>query len=131
MMGIKIKNAIVCEHIVEGKNNKHTLVNTMAGDILAESFPANMSIAFYIELTSTQDIVETVNIKIILGKMQVAGGDAEIPFKKDESAVLALPAGLLNVDAPTKLKVIIQCGDAKPVTAVAKTFRQGPLSTTA
>lgn len=131
MKGIKAKNVVVCEHIIEGKNNKHTLINTMAGDILVENFPANIPIAFYIELMSQEAGILAVDIKIMLGRKQIAGGEAEVPFKKNESAILALPTALLKVDAPTTLKVVLQWDGAKPVTLVTKTFSQGPVSSNA
>ena len=122
MIRIKSTNAVVCEHCIEGKSNKHTLINTMAGDILVEKFPANLPIAFYIEFTSSEAGHANADIKIMLGRKKVAGGSASILFNESKIAVLAVPSALLVVDAPTTIKLIIQWEGNKPATVVSKSF---------
>jgi hypothetical protein len=52
---IKIGNAVLCEHVVEGLGKKHTLVNTFAGDVLVPQFPATLFFGLYIEYYSEKD----------------------------------------------------------------------------
>ena len=70
-----IENAILCEHLVPGLNNKQTLINLYAGNILVKEFPAQIPIAIYIELKPK--IFGTIPLDL---KLYVGRKEAMVPF---------------------------------------------------
>lgn len=117
---IKLGNVILCEHIVEGKNNKHTLINVYSGDILMSEFPGHIPVAFYIELLPGPPISSHVEIKLMLGKKQVMRGGADISISAINTSVMAIPMGLLMIESPTALRLMVTADGAKPLKALEK-----------
>ena len=107
MKRIKIGNVIMCEFIAEGVNNKHTLVNTISGDLLISEFPVQISTAFYLEIIPSETADIPIDLSIFLGRRRIAGAQAVMPFEKGKTGIIALPNALIKVDAPSEVKVTI------------------------
>lgn len=106
MRRLKILQAIACEYLARGENNKHTLVNTYAGDILVKAFPANFPLAFYIEMDVSKDTPAEVKIAVYVGKKLRAELAATLQPPAASPAVFALPALLLEFQKATEIRVI-------------------------
>lgn len=115
MKPFKIGNVIMCEYIVEGVNNKHTLINTYAGDILVNEIPAQIPIAFYMEFIPTVSRTEHLKMRILVGGTEAVGGIAQVEFEAGRPAILVISMGLLRVEKPTSLRVFIQSGEERPI----------------
>ena len=126
MKSFKIGNAVMCEYIVEGVNNKHTLINTYAGDILVNEIPAQIAIAFYMEFIPSVSGTEHLKMRILVGSKEAVGGTAEVQFEAGRPAILVLPMGLLRVEKPTSLKVFIQSGEEKPIKVLERKIALNP-----
>ena len=46
----KIGNAVLCEYVTESRDNQHTLVNVMSGNIGVAGFPCDLSVSVYFEI---------------------------------------------------------------------------------
>ena len=117
---LRFGNAILCEYIVEGINKKHTLINTYSGDILVEELPSQMAVAFYIEIYATRLYKGHVEIKLMLGKREAMRGDVEVDLIPPNPAIIAIPMGLLKIDAPATLRLIVTPTGGKPMKAIEK-----------
>jgi hypothetical protein len=72
---IKFFNAILCEHVVAGANNKQTLVNVYSGDVIVRELPAHLTFGVYLELAS--DTPERFQLEIRLDQNPIMKIDAE------------------------------------------------------
>lgn len=116
----KLGNVVVCEYIVEGANNKHTLINTYTGDILVKEFPASIAVAFYIEFIPVQDYHGELEITLLVGKKVAMKGAAELDFTAGRPSVMAIPMGLITLSKAEKFRLLIGVKDARPLKAVEK-----------
>jgi len=105
---VRFGNAILCEYIRPEVNNKYSLLGVMAGDILVPEFPANIAIAFYIELifSSLGKHAATLSIKYdnntigeLHAEMEISGLSSPTP--------LALPFVVVPVGRPGQLKISV------------------------
>lgn len=48
---LKFTNAVLCEHAVQGANNKPTLINVFAGDIIVAELPTILTFGLFIEMS--------------------------------------------------------------------------------
>ena len=120
MKPFKIGNVVMCEYIVEGVSNKHTLINTYAGDILVKEIPAQIAIAFYMEFIPNVSRTEHLKMRILVGNKEAIGGTADVQFEAGRPAIMVIPMGMLRVEKPTSLKVFIQSGEEKPIKVLEK-----------
>lgn len=116
----KLGNVIACEYIVEGANNKHTLINTYAGDILVQEFPAAIAVAFYIELLPTRDYNGDLEITLMVEKKAAMKGGAKLNFAVGTPSVMAIPMGLVTLPKAATFKLLIGLKGARPIKAVEK-----------
>lgn len=123
---LKITNMIVAEYIVEGVNNKHTIINVYSGDILLSEIPASIPIAFYIEMKSSRDYSGTISIKLMLGKKVAMEGGANVELRAGNPAVMAIPTGLIALKSPTTMKLFIGIEGERPMKVVEKKFSLNP-----
>lgn len=122
----KLTNMIAAEYIVEGVNNKHTIINVYAGDILLNEFPASIPIAFYMEMKSIRDYSGTLSIKLMLGKKVAMEGKASVDLRAGNPTVMAIPTGLVALAAPTMMRLFVGIEGERPVKVVEKKFRLNP-----
>ncbi len=122
----KLTNAIVCEYIVEGANNKHTLINTFAGDILVKEFPASIAVAFYIEILPTQNFNGELEISLMIGKKTAMNGVSKIELVAGRPAVMAVPMGLIKLPKAEKFRLTLGVKDFRPMKVVEKSVSQAP-----
>ena len=114
MKSWKPGNIVMCEYVVEGVNNKHTLINTYAGDIIVNEVPAQIPIAFYMEFIPTESKAEHLKMRILVGKKEAVGGTAEVEFEAGRPAIMVVPMGILRIDETTSLQLFVQSGDDRP-----------------
>jgi hypothetical protein len=122
MKNYKLGNVIVCEHIVQGLNNKHTLINIYSGDILLQEFPANLLLGFYTEFLPSDSGNASLELSISLGKKEVIRGEAEVKFEKGKPALLVLPATPFKIENACKMRVMVAVNGDKPICIVQKSI---------
>lgn len=116
----KIINAIVCEYIVEGLNNKHTLINTYAGAVMFTQFPASMVLAFYVESISDRAQEGDAEVELLVDRRVAMKGTIKLKFDGVNMSVLSIPAGVLQVSKPSTLKLMITPIGGKPIKIIEK-----------
>ena len=116
----KIENAILCEHLVPGLNNKHTLINMYAGNIMVKEFPAQIPVAIYIELEPKKFGQIPLEVKLYLGRKEAMAGVAVAIFEKNKLSVVAIPTGFIGLDKDTTVKITVATNGERPVTVIQK-----------
>lgn len=116
----KVSNALACEHVIDGVNKKHTLINTYAGNILLAEFPAKIFLAFYVEFISNAAYETEAEISLHLGRKVAMRGALNIKFDGINPLVLAIPAGVLQVEKPTRMKLMITPSGGKAIKLIEK-----------
>lgn len=121
-----VETAVLCEHLVPGLNNKHTLINMYPGNILVAEFPARIPISIYVELKPKVFGTFPLELKLYIGKKEAMTGGAEALFERGKTALVAIPTGLVLFEKPTTLKFTLACGDEKPTTVIQKRILLNP-----
>jgi hypothetical protein len=126
MAKLKLGNAIVCEFVAQGVNNKHSIINNYAGDIFVSEFPARISLAFYLELFA--DFTETLegSISVYLGKKKIAGLTVEFEFKEGMPNIVVAPSASISIDKACSLSLIVSVNGHKPIKAINKSIILNP-----
>jgi len=120
MTPLKVNTAIMCEFLTETPNNKHTLVNVIPGDMILHQFPSNIPVAFYFEVTPKLDEEADYIIEIKFGKKRAGYATAHVAFEAGKQGVIALPFGLLAVEAPGAVVVSIGREGERPTVLLKK-----------
>lgn len=115
-----LETAILCEHLVQGLNNKYTAINMYAGNIMVKEFPGQIPIAIYLELNPKSFGKSLLELKLFLGKKEIMSGSAEALFEEGKLAVIAIPTGFIALDKPTTFKMTLGNAGEKPITLLRK-----------
>jgi hypothetical protein len=118
----KITSAITCEHIVESADKKHTLINTYSGNVLMSEFPGTIFIAFYVEFTSKTKQEINSEIALYLGNKVAVRGKSTLKFDGVNPLVAVIPAGVLQVEKPSTMKLMFTANGGKPIKLIEKKF---------
>lgn len=104
---LKPGNVILCDHAIIGQGNKHSLIGVFSGDLLIESFPANLSFGLFVELLDTGPSLPAVTISLQLGDKAFGRLTANFGGTLEEGApgVVVIPLVTIGVDQPTTLEV--------------------------
>lgn len=123
---LKFGNVVVCEHVVSGGSNKHTLINVYAGDIVVAALPARLALGFYFEL---KDIERDMNLEIDikLGNATIAKLGANIVGHGTGDGVLAVPMIPMEIQSDTKLIVYFSAEGFARTKALQKSIFQGEI----
>ena len=129
MKKLKSVVGLACEYIANGQFGKYNLVNMYpTGDIIVQSFPAIVPMAFYIELDANFSGEFEIQIEILLGKKLVVKLGSSIQFEQGKLGLIALPQLPLELAAPSVLKVVAKVEDIKPTTLIQKRFIHGQIA---
>ena len=129
MKKVKITNAILCEHVAQGANNKHILINTYSGDIVVETLPAQIMFGVYIEVELPIAGVKELELEISYGgKVQVGARAAMGANKGGERGILAIPLIPMSLTGPGTLEIHISSVDFGRTLAIRKSITQGDTS---
>lgn len=123
MMQFNILNAVSCEHIVNGADGKHTLINTQSGDLLVSEFPARIKFALYVEIVPNFNGSNSVNIRAKIEGEEIMRGTASAELTKGQPAVIVIPDSVINFQAPGTLEIEMWIDSQEPVMALQKTVR--------
>jgi hypothetical protein len=129
MKQIKVGNAFACEYVALGSNNKHTLVNVYTGDILVREFPANIPLAFYIEIVPDPEMSQLLKIQVLQNKKLKGELVGEFEFEPDKVALAIIPQLPFTIAKDTTVRVVAQCEGGRSTTLIAKKIKVGPVQT--
>jgi hypothetical protein len=126
MPKLKLGNAIVCEFVAQGVNNKHSIINNYAGDIFVGEFPTRLPLAFYVELVA--DFTKTVegSISVLLGRKKIAGLAAEFDFVEGIPNILVAPTASILIEKSCTLRLTVDIAGHKPIVAIRKQINLNP-----
>lgn len=123
MNKLSVANALACEFTIAGLNNKHTAANIYAGDILVQSFPAQIAMAFYIELMPNFSATIPGKISVHFAGTVLAQIDADFSLERGNPNILLLPQAMLTLPKAGKIKIMIELEGHKPLTALTKSIK--------
>jgi hypothetical protein len=123
---LKIGNAVVCEHVVNGGPGKHTLVNAYGGDLLLPDMPTTIVVGIYLEVIS-HDLPTAINVEVFLGKSLIMGAEVILSgHVPGNPAILAIPMLPLEVREPCTLRIRLSADGFRPVDALKKSILAAP-----
>lgn len=103
---LKIGNALLCEDVRKEDNGKQILIGVFPGDLLIPDFPAQVQLAFYIELIAPAGVTE-LEIRMSGPQKGRAILRAKIDHEMEGPAAVATPKisvlmekeGIFRIDA--------------------------------
>lgn len=123
---LKFLNAILCEHVAQGSNKKHTLVNAYSGDIVVDRFPADLTFGIYVEMAAGAPL--EMDIELRLSNKVIAKVHAIFPVSNSEKpSTLVIPHIQLPVPEETTFSVVATADGYAATTLIDKKLFQGDL----
>lgn len=124
---ITVRNAILCEYVARGSNNKHVLVNVYSGDIIVSKLPAEINLGVYLELERAEGAsVDEITFEIKLGNESILTATAQ-NSSESKLSVLALHTIRVEIKSDTIFKVIVSASGYADTTAIAKQINLGKI----
>jgi hypothetical protein len=122
---IKIGNAILCDYVASGENNKKILLNVYSGDVLFVQFPPMVLMGLYIEYFLETDEVVPVAFEVRSnGSVMLEAGAEFGPPVGDQYGVFALQQFPLTLTSDTTLEVWLSAPGYRAVKALQKHVRK-------
>lgn len=121
-------NVVLCERVFQGENNKHILCNTYSGDIVVQELPATVPLSVYLEVKSSKNGDETINVEFLVNNETMIGGSATAKSEKPgQIVVMILPMFMAGFDRNSTIKVRVTQDGMQPTIAMTKTVTEGLL----
>lgn len=106
MQKISFRNAILCEHLAEETQKKHTLCGVFSGNILVASYPSQLRLAIYLEHIPATNETYSSTLEVRVNGVQFLKGEARFnTVIAGEPMGAALPNFILDVHEKTILEV--------------------------
>lgn len=104
------RNTSICEDVRDEVGNKKSLMGVFSGDLIVTEFPARLRVAFYAEYIPKDGTGEhELGISLSLGDVQAATTKIIVSSPPGQVAVLILPQGIAEFDAPGELVLRASC----------------------
>ena len=127
---IKVGNAILCEYLVAGLGNKHTLINVFSGDVVVETLPAALRLALYIEYNILTDDAFNIMVDVKIDKYTPMKWRAEIQSNhRNQMGILAVPGFEVRLDRNVTLEVRMTPDGERANTVLKKNIYLGSVTT--
>jgi hypothetical protein len=127
---VKLGNVILCEYLVVGAGNKHTLINVFSGDVIVESLPAVLRLAMYIEYQTATDEAFNIIIDVKLDGKTLTKLRAEIETgHRHQTGILAIPGIEVGFDRNVTFGVRMTVDGEQPKTILKKQIYLGSVAT--
>lgn len=126
---LKFGNVLLCEHVVEGSRNKHTLVNVYSGDVIVSSMPAAMLFGIYMEYSAHKSGNIEISMDLRVGSkklvtLKVGANDVQ----KGGSITFALPVFQVLVEEDTVLELIASTEGYQKTKVLSKKITKAELA---
>ena len=113
MSAHKFLNVVACDDVRDEVGNKKSLMGAFAGDLLVQTFPAQVQIAVYIQFQP--DASRTANvlkIRLYVEDEQLIEGTMTVT-PTDRPAAVVLPKGVVTFDKPSTFRVTASVDDGE------------------
>ena len=126
MKKLKLGNAVLCEHVVQGASNKHILINTYSGDIVVDAIPGQLMFGIYIEVELPRNDTNSILIDMAYnGTTQVSARAVMVAGKGGDRGVVVLPLVPISIEAPGIFEVTLSSPGFARTIAVRKSITEG------
>lgn len=121
MLKLKFGNALLCDYASPGANNKHTLVNVIAGDIYIASAPSTIMLGAYIEHIPDRAGSMVIALQFTVNNKTVVGIEAAAEkMVKSRPGVILVPSVPVLIEAEGQLEVSARAEGYEPKTIIRK-----------
>jgi cephalosporin hydroxylase len=124
---LKLGNAILCEYVGMGSNNKHVLLNVFSGDIIVLKFPADIMIGVYIEVHRDSPPQDKFEFEIRINGDAIIRGDV-VMSGSNPLSVVTIPQIPLHVDDDSVIEVVVMSAGYSKAVAISKKIYKGEVS---
>jgi hypothetical protein len=124
---LKIANALLAEHVVEGARGKHTLINVFTGDIRIRTLPAVFLVGAYIEMIPLPNQSSEFTVEFMVGNKMAGMAEGTFPpFEPDKPALVVIPSVPISVESDTILRIRVKSLGFRPTIAISKVVNLDP-----
>jgi hypothetical protein len=123
---IKVGNALACEYATLGSNLKHTIVNAYTGDIIVQSYPSRIPLAFYVEIFPQPDM-SVLKFEVMQNKKKKAEIYAEFEYEAGKIGLILIPQIPFTIEKATTIRLIASCEGYKPTVLITKKVSEGSI----
>jgi hypothetical protein len=128
---LKVLNAILCDYVGQGANNKHMLVNAIAGNVYVQSVPVDVGFGLYIEFELGDSRPEKLFFEVTLDGERLMHGEGILAtLGIDAPASFVVPRFEFLLEKQTVFEVFIDVEGFQRTTAIRKTIGPIPSSPT-
>ena len=125
---LKVGNAILCEYVAMGANNKHILINVFSGDVIVQEMPADLRFGLYVELARPQSPhTEKFTFQILVNGEVKIGGEFEM-VDDTTVGIVMLQQFPLRILVPSTINLVLTAEGYAKATALSKTVSLGAIS---
>lgn len=123
---IKIGNAVLCEHVVKGENNKHVLINTYGGDVIVSQMPAQLTFGVYLEIWPNEPGQMKLAFEIVKNRKSLFKSEVEFPdVDPKRPSIIAVPLINMQIEKDLTFKIVVSGEGYNRTTAISKRIYQG------
>lgn len=124
---ISFGNAILCDYVGIGSNNKHVLVNVYSGDIIVAALPAELSLGIYVELTQQIDApLKNMTIELCMGGNVFLRAQGEMEPGKP-TALFVIQMFQMRVDEPGDFELFFKADGYSRTSVIRKSISVGTI----
>lgn len=122
---IQIGNAILCEYVAQGSNNKHVLVNVYSGNVIAGKLPAELTFGLYAEIIQpVGSPIDKLDLELVLGGKTFMRGVATLPGAQ-ETSLFILPMFQIPIAEPGDFEVFFSAAGFSRTRVLKKSISVG------
>ena len=125
----KFGNVVLCEHVIPGGGNKHSLINVFAGDLLLPQFPAKLGLGFYAEYYPKDASDGKMTLELRINKKTFARIEVAFErYREGAPGIIAISFFELNVEQETQLEIFSRPVTGKAALILRKNILMAPSS---
>jgi len=123
----KVGNVVLCEHVVQGAGNKHTLVNVYTGDLLLQDVPGTIMLGLYVEIRPQPSIPPMIELDLRVGGKPLAAVQVSLEnHDPSKPAILAIPMFPVEISEDTHLRIKLVAEGFQALTIVDRRVSKAP-----
>lgn len=125
---ITIGNALLCEYVAQGSNNKHVLVNVFAGNVVVTAVPADIAFGLFIEAKRPRgDDAFTPEFEVLVGGKILFDVKMDGIGSVGTTITFIIQQFQVRVESPCEFEVYVKAVGYQRTLALKKEITIGPI----
>ncbi len=121
---------LLCEYVLQDITNKHSAIGIFTGDVVVNSFPANLRFSLLFIMASRLEGSLQVAIEIFFDEKKVASGSAMGNARPNNPSIFSLSGIAMKIDNPCEIKIYATANDAERELVIHKKVYEGKITPT-